>query len=89
MCLGIAGEVVGPIAGYDDLFMVDIEGVARPVNMGLLRADGVPDPQPGQWVLVHLGFALSLVDRTEATESLRFVTGIDGAFADRAGPGLN
>jgi hydrogenase expression/formation protein HypC len=83
MCLGIIGEIVGPVAGHQDLFTVRVEGTDRPVNIGLLRADGVPDPRPGEWVLIHLGFALSVVDEAEARASLRFVTGVDGAFGDR------
>lgn len=82
MCLGIVGEVIGPVAGHRDLLTVRVEGTDRPVNIGLLHADGAPDPQPGQWVLVHLGFALEIVDQAEASASLRFVTGIDGAFGD-------
>lgn len=85
VCLGIVGEVVGPVAGHEDLLMVRIEGVDRPVNIGLLRDGATPDPQPGDALLVHLGFALEIVDEAEATASLRFVTGIDGAFGELSG----
>jgi len=70
MCLGIAGEVVALMGG--DLASVRVEGVERPVNVGMLD-DG--EAVPGRWVLVHLGFAMSVIDRDEAVASLDFVTG--------------
>ena len=70
MCLGIPGEVVALLGG--DLAAVRVEGVERPINIGML-ADG--EAVPGRWVLVHLGFAMSVVDRDEAAASLGFVTG--------------
>lgn len=84
MCLGIPGEVVELMAGHEDLAMVSVEGVPRPVNIGLLRGDGDGelDLRPGDWILIHLGFALSKIDETEAKASLGWVTGVDDAFAD-------
>lgn len=85
MCLGIPGQVVGPLAG--DLALVRVEGVDRPVNLGLL--DDGPDAGttvgPGDWVLIHLGFALERIDEATARKSLDFVTGRDGSFADGLG----
>jgi hydrogenase expression/formation protein HypC len=74
VCLGIPGQVIGPLDG--DLAMVRVEGVDRPVNLGLLDAVA-----PGEWVLIHLGFALERIDEATARASLDFVTGRDGAFA--------
>jgi hydrogenase expression/formation protein HypC len=79
MCLGIAGEVIELMAGHEDLAMVDVEGVKRAVNIGLLHEEGVA---PGDWIIVHLGFAFSKVDEAQAKASLDFVTGRDGAFAE-------
>ncbi len=79
MCLGIPGQVIGPLSG--DLAMVRVEGVDRPVNLGLLD-EGIA---PGDWVLIHMGFALERIDEATAKASLAFVTGRDGAFGD--GPG--
>lgn len=88
MCLGIPGEVVELLAEHEDLAMVSVEGVPRAVNIGLLREDGHDelDLRPGDWILIHLGFALSKIDEAEAKSSLRWVTGVDGAFADDLAP---
>ena len=59
MCLGIPGRVVEMVPGFgDQLALVEVEGVARRVNIGLLDEA----PAPGQWVLIHMGFAVELTD---------------------------
>jgi hydrogenase expression/formation protein HypC len=78
MCLGIPGEVV-ELGEHEDLAVVAVEGVPRMINIGLLADEGL---RPGDWVLVHLGFALERVDEKKAKASLDFVTGRDGAFGD-------
>ena len=83
MCLGIPGEIVAP-AGHDDLAVVAVEGVERLINIGLLADEGLA---PGDWILVHLGFALSRIDEATAKQSLDFVTGRDDAFADPTATG--
>ena len=60
MCLAIPGQIV-EVADADHLAKVDVAGVRRNVNIGLL--DGV---EPGDWVLIHVGFAISQVDEDEA-----------------------
>ena len=85
MCLGIPGEVVELMVDHPDLAMVRVEGVERPINVGLLR-DGPDDPLdlvPGEWILIHLGFALSRIGEQEAKQSLAWVTGADDAFETR------
>lgn len=87
MCLGIPGEVVELMAGHDDLAMVSVEGVQRAVNIGLLREDGPDgsselDLRPGDWVLIHVGFALSKIDEAEAKASLEWLTGVGDAYTD-------
>lgn len=82
MCLGIPGEVVALMAEHEDLAMVRVAGAERPVNIGMLRGDGEPDLVPGDWVLIHVGFAMSRIDEATANASLEFVTGRDGRFAD-------
>ena len=85
MCLGIPGEVVELMPGHEDLAMVSVEGVQRAVNVGLLRDDaagGVIDLRPGDWVLIHVGFALSTIDEAEATASLEWLTGVGDAYTD-------
>ncbi|MFC4945987.1 HypC/HybG/HupF family hydrogenase formation chaperone [Pseudonocardia sp. GCM10023141] len=83
MCLGIPGEVIELMAGHEDLAMVSVEGVKRAVNIGLLREDdGTLDLVPGEWILIHVGFALSKIDEQEAKASLDFLTGLGDAYTD-------
>ncbi|MGH3494440.1 MAG: HypC/HybG/HupF family hydrogenase formation chaperone, partial [Sciscionella sp.] len=56
MCLGIPGEVIEIMQDKTDLAKVDVSGVKRAINIGLLSDDPVV---PGDWVLIHVGFALS------------------------------
>ncbi|MHA6623199.1 HypC/HybG/HupF family hydrogenase formation chaperone [Pseudonocardia sp. DLS-67] len=82
MCLGIPGEVIELMPDHEDLAMVSVEGVKRAVNIGLLREDGELDLQPGDWILIHVGFALSKIDEQEAKASLDFLTGLGDAYTD-------
>jgi hydrogenase expression/formation protein HypC len=83
MCLGIPGEVIELMADQPDLAVVSVEGVKRAVNIALLREDdGRLDLVPGQWVLIHVGFALSTIDEAEAKASLEFLTGLGDAYTD-------
>lgn len=69
MCLGIPGQVVEMVAGYgNQLALVDVEGARRKVNIGML--EGEP-PEPGQWVLIHMGFAVERVTEEAAEEAMR------------------
>jgi len=79
VCLGIPGEVVEFLPEQPDLAKVDVSGVRRVINVGLL-ADA--PPQPGDWVLIHVGFALSKIDEGEAAAALQFLEGIGQAYAD-------
>jgi hydrogenase expression/formation protein HypC len=84
MCLGIPGEVIELMADHPDLAMVSVEGVKRAVNVGLLRdeAEGPLDLVPGDWILIHVGFALSKIDEKEAKASLEWLTGVGDAYTD-------
>lgn len=66
MCLGIPGEVVSRHPEIDDLVTVDVLGARRLVNVGLLDER----PAPGQWVLIHVGFALEVIDADGARAAL-------------------
>jgi hydrogenase expression/formation protein HypC len=79
MCLGIPGEVVELYADRDDLAKVDVSGVQRAINIGLLENEKI---QPGDWVLIHVGFALSKIDEEEAAAALAFLEGIGQAYDD-------
>jgi hydrogenase expression/formation protein HypC len=79
MCLGIPGEVVELHPEQPDLAKVDVSGVRRLVNIGLLSDD---PPVPGEWVLIHVGFALSKIDEHEAAAAMEFLEGIGQAYQD-------
>ncbi|HEY2638006.1 MAG TPA: HypC/HybG/HupF family hydrogenase formation chaperone [Solirubrobacteraceae bacterium] len=75
MCLAIPGQVVEIIDDDRRLAQVDVAGVRRTVNVGLLDEGGEP-VVPGDWVLIHVGFALSKVDEHEAEATLRLLQGM-------------
>jgi hydrogenase expression/formation protein HypC len=79
MCLGIPGEVVDISEDRPDLATVDVSGVRRPINIGLLEDD---PPKVGEWVLIHVGFALSKIDEDEAKAAMEFLESIGQAYAD-------
>lgn len=79
VCLGIPGEVVEIRADRPDLATVDVSGVRRAINIGLLADD---PPQPGEWVLIHVGFAMSKIDEKEARAALDFLEGIGQAYEE-------
>jgi hydrogenase expression/formation protein HypC len=79
MCLGIPGEVVEISVDRTDLAMVDVSGVKRMINIGLLDENEVG---PGDWVLIHVGFAMSKIDEGEARAALEFLEGIGQAYED-------
>ena len=70
MCLAIPGQVVEFHAEQPALVKVDVGGVRRNVNIGLLE-DG--EIALGDWVLIHVGFALSKVSESEAHDQLRML----------------
>ena len=72
MCLAIPGHIVEVVDEQHRLARVDVAGVERNVNIGLLDAeDGSGGVGPGDWVLIHVGFAMSQVDEEEALETRR------------------
>ena len=70
MCLGIPGQIVAIINADDALATVDIAGVRRPVNIAFIMDDRSADECIGDWVLVHVGFAMSRIDADEAARTL-------------------
>jgi len=79
MCLGIPGEVIEILADRTDLARVDVSGVKRAINIGLLSEESV---EPGDWVLIHVGFALSKIDESEAKAAMEFLESIGKAYED-------
>jgi hydrogenase expression/formation protein HypC len=65
MCLAIPAQVVEFTDAANRLALVDVAGVQRKVNVGLLDGSDTP-VDVGDWVLVHVGFAISRVDEAEA-----------------------
>ena len=75
MCLAIPGQVIDVVDEENRLARVDVAGVRRKVNISLLDAtDG--GAQPGDWVLIHVGFAMSKVDEEEARATLELLEGM-------------
>jgi hydrogenase expression/formation protein HypC len=79
VCLGIPGEVVELMPDRADLAKVDVAGVRRAINIGLF---GEGQIQTGDWVLVHVGFAMSKIDEAEAAATLELLAGLGQAYAD-------
>ena len=79
MCLGIPGEVIEFLPDQPDLARVDVSGVKRVINIGLLADERV---EAGDWVLIHVGFALSKIDEAEAAAAMSFLEGIGQAYED-------
>jgi hydrogenase expression/formation protein HypC len=74
MCLAIPGQIVEVVDESNRLALVDVAGVRRNVNIGLLDGDGHGDGVgPGDWVLIHVGFAISQVDEDEALATRRML----------------
>jgi hydrogenase expression/formation protein HypC len=81
MCLAIPGQVIEFVDEANRLAKVDVAGVRRTVNVGLLDADD-GGAQPGDWVLIHVGFALSKIDEEEAHATLALLRGMGRDFDD-------
>lgn len=79
MCLAIPGQIIELQAEHAHLATVDVSGVKRKINIGLLEDVGV---RPGDWVLIHVGFAMSKIDEEEARSSLTFLEGLGQAYTD-------
>jgi hydrogenase expression/formation protein HypC len=79
MCLGIPGEIVELLPEQPDLAKVNVSGVRRLINIGLLSDD---PPKPGEWVLIHVGFALAKIDEAEAAAAMEFLESIGQAYED-------
>ena len=79
MCLAIPGQVIEFVDEPNRLAQVDVAGVVRSVNVGLLDVEG-DSARPGDWVLIHVGFALSKVDEEEAKATLQLLQGMGADY---------
>jgi len=86
MCLGIPGRIVEIVDASDKLALADFGGVRRKVNV-ICVADAVTrlDDLVGSWVLVHVGFAMSLIDEAEAAATLAILDEIGELESEIAG----
>lgn len=80
MCLAIPGKVIEIVDPAKNIAKVEVAGVRRNVNIGLLTGD--EHPGLGDYVLIHVGFALSKIDEQEAMETLRMLEGLGEAYTD-------
>ncbi|MCW3025335.1 MAG: hydrogenase assembly chaperone hypC/hupF [Solirubrobacterales bacterium] len=80
MCLAIPGQVVEVVDEHNRLATVEVAGVRRTVNIGLLDVGDV-GAVPGDWVLIHVGFALSKIDEEEARATLRLLEQMGAEYA--------
>jgi hydrogenase expression/formation protein HypC len=88
MCLAIPGKIVEISSDNTDSALVDVVGVRRRIDLGLLQDDR---PVPGDWVLIHVGFAMSKISEHDALDqmnTLRALGEIDGAMQEVQGYGL-
>ncbi len=79
MCLAIPGQVLEIVDEDRRLAKVDVAGVRRNVNIGLLDVDG-HGVGPGDWVLIHVGFAISQVDEQEARATRDLLEGMGADY---------
>ncbi len=88
MCLAIPGQIVELLPGPPALAIVEVVGVRRRIDLGLLEDDPAV---PGDWVLIHVGFAMSKISQADAQEQmelLRMLGECDAAVAEVTGYGL-
>jgi hydrogenase expression/formation protein HypC len=88
MCLAIPGKIVEISGDNAESALVDVAGVRRKIDLGLLQDDR---PVPGDWVLIHVGFAMSKISEGDALDqmnTLRALGEIDGAMQEVQGYGL-
>ena len=79
MCLAIPGQILEVVDESNRLAKVDVAGVRRNVNIGLLDADG-EGADVGDWVLIHVGFAISKVDEQEAVATRKMLEGMGADY---------
>lgn len=79
MCLGIPGQVVEMTDPEQHIAKVEVSGVRRAISLRLLADQGV---ESGDWVLVHVGFAMALIDEREAQLTLDQVQKMGKDYAD-------
>lgn len=72
MCLGIPGQVVDMVDAAEHRAIAEVDGVRREINVGLVMGDA-GGLKVGDWVLIHVGFAMTKIDEEEAASTLEFI----------------
>lgn len=85
MCLGIPGRIVRISDAGALRATVDVNGVLREVSVAMLGLDEPDGARAGDWVLVHVGFALARIDEAEARETLDGLRELDELYARELG----
>jgi hydrogenase expression/formation protein HypC len=81
MCLGIPGKIIEIVDHENGIAKAEVSGVRRNVSIQLLTDDQNP-PKVGDWILIHVGFALCKLDEREAEATLRMLEEMSTAYAD-------
>src|SRR5690348_1490626 len=79
MCLGIPGQIIEIVDDENSIAKVDVSGVRRNVSVALVKPEGIAT---GDWVLIHVGFAMSKIDEHEAQETLRLLNSMGDIYTD-------
>ncbi len=79
MCLGIPGQIVEIVDENFQIAKVDVSGVKRGINIALVANEGIA---PGDWVLIHVGFAMSKINEQEAQETLKALEHMGEMYTD-------
>ncbi len=79
MCLGIPGRIVEFVDDAHHIAKAEVSGVRRNINVGLVLPDGL---EIGDWVLIHVGFALSKIDEAEAARTTDYLTQLGDLYVD-------
>ena len=79
MCLGIPGQIIDIVDDENSIAKVEVSGVRRNVSVALVRPEGIG---PGDWVLIHVGFAMSKIDEVEAQETMKALHMMGEVFTD-------
>jgi hydrogenase expression/formation protein HypC len=79
MCLGIPGHIIEIVDDANNIAKVEVSGVKRNVSVALVRPEGIA---PGDWVLIHVGFAMSKIDEDEARETMQALLLMGQTYTD-------
>jgi hydrogenase expression/formation protein HypC len=79
MCLGIPGQIIDIVDDENSIAKVEVSGVKRNVSVALVRPEGIG---PGDWVLIHVGFAMSKIDEAEAQETMKALNMMGEVYTD-------